>query len=201
MTLPTESTRPFKCACAEDGEPKLQNLTVGFKYDTTATSANLKEHLIKARGLTDLGNYVILKDQFTFLITFESGHVTLTGLRAFSDIRIAQRKILRILKIKFRSVTRSIKVYNLCASGKLNQTFNLNNLKSVLALNETWTFTFNTAFFPGLFTKLPNLGTITIFQNGKFTIVGSKTIATVCQICKIITAHINRYQSHILSMT
>ena len=98
-----------------------------------------------------------------------------------------------ILNLQNKHVESKLVIDNISASGDFHQTVNLVKLQQMINAGEYPNITthFDRNFFPGAFCKIVGLGTVTVFQSGKFVIVGSKCQEHVDQVTKLMSAIIN----------
>jgi TATA-box binding protein (TBP) (component of TFIID and TFIIIB) len=190
---------------------------------------NIKEH----------SNFWVFRKRFVYVI-FYSGHVNITKLKTFSDIREALNILLLSYNFEnkkclyndenstcctcvdelcscFYKTFSKIKIDNMTVNGKFylpvtQNILNLNVLKYTLTKEPSFVLyetnkskyfinkvTYDLQFFPGLFLKIEKdiqinqseiitkkWGTIILFSNGKFTLVGLQSSKHVFNILTLL---------------
>lgn len=175
--------------------PQVRNITVGFRYSVSKGEEEEgeglrsfpKTRLIDSYGLKCIGNLGIIKtDRFTFILSLTSGYTTITGLRHLTQIEEARKEILQILQLPITAISPCV-IHNICASGRFSGPLPLSQLRERLKQEAICRVSGNRQYFPALFVKIaPALGTILLFQNGSFSIVGSKSIESIWRIHQIM---------------
>lgn len=174
--------------------PQVQNITAGFRYTLPEERlwSQRKSELITEYGLKRTGNLGILKTQFTFILSLSSGYVTITGLRQLAQINVAREEIIQIIRLPMQPISPCI-IHNICGSGRFEGSIPLNRLRECLKREPNCQVMSNSQYFPALFVKIePKLGTIILFQTGKFSIVGAKQIESLWSIHQTVSAIIQQ---------
>ena len=137
----------------------------------------LQQHHKKKLG----GNFFVLQRRFIFIIFF-GGHINITGVRHFQDIKKAVQELRLILKLNQHTIL-EYTIDNVCSAGQTP--FHLILLQPLCLLLhhhlERWcmyrefvlTVHYQPEKFPSLHIKT-KIGSILLFGTGKFIFVGYK---------------------------
>ncbi len=173
----------------ERKEPVLSNIKFHFavsRYINLLEKLENIEELISIKWKT---NFAVFKDNRTsFILFFNCGFVNVTGIKSFSEISKTLDVFCILLNIS-RNDIGSISIDNLTSSGSFGHSINLTNLQQYIKFNQAdFKVHRNISYFPGLFCKHKSFGTIIIFQNGSFTLIGSKCLNSRDQLFSLMDA-------------
>ena len=179
----------------------------GCQVTTVAVINNIKAHIqldkifikdfqsnvLRRKGKV-YNNFIVIKFIYTFIIFPKKGFINITGIKNFA----AYERVIPLFCDLFQAGNSNLEssklvIDNISASGDFHQTVNLVKLQQMINAGEYPNITthFDRNFFPGAFCKIVGLGTVTVFQSGKFVIVGSKCQEHVDQVTKLMSAIIN----------
>ncbi len=148
--------------------PLVKNVKVHFKLK--------KNFNVEWKSAKRFSNYIVLRLEDVVYTVFEkSGHVNVTGIKAFSGIKESVERFLNQFDLDFHPS--SIKIDNVTCCGRLDRK-NISFLdikRDVKGLS----ITIRPHFFPSMLIRRKsgqqNLPTMIVFKNGKYIIVGAKT--------------------------
>lgn len=169
--------------------PVIRNYKIHFKLQHILTLDHF--HHVKNVQYHGVRNFVILQTHgFTFIPFLNTTHVNVTGITQKEDIERSIKLFARRCKLH-RQVISHIRIDNITASGKFFISFPLH----ALAQN-VWhrhiNITYNMEIFPAVIIRVAKqnkkIGTMLLFQSGKFTIVGTNTPKKVRQVHGIVKA-------------
>jgi TATA-box binding protein (TBP) (component of TFIID and TFIIIB) len=132
-------------------------------------------------------NFIVFRNDFVFIIFFSSGTVNITGIKGFSHITSALQTFCTVFNIKRRHL-QDLTVDNVSANGQFSQLLDLAQLKQVINEREEKgdklisSVSYNTNYFPAAFCKTFSIGTILVFNSGRFNIVGAKCQSHIREI-------------------
>lgn len=147
-------------------EPILKNIKCHFKLE----NFNLNKHSPQTH-LKWCGNFIVLKNLYSYVIFLKNGFVNVTGIINYEDINKTLHNLCAILHIKKPDC--EIFIDNTTYSGSTSRKINLISFSDYLH-EKGIKYQFNPQFFPGLFTAFQNKGRIVFFSSGKYNILGSK---------------------------
>jgi TATA-box binding protein (TBP) (component of TFIID and TFIIIB) len=109
---------------------------------------------------------------------FQGGHINVTKIRKYQDLRSAINIFCEILSID-RKLISGFKVDNISAHARLRtQRINLRKLRYTPSMKELYLdlkVHYNPERFPCVHLKFPDGGCAGVFKNGQLTFVGAKT--------------------------
>lgn len=131
-------------------------------------------------------NFVVFRNSFVFIIFANNGTVNITGINSFDRICEALQNFHRVFGIGREEITDVI-VDNVSANGDFGRIICLRDLKHLINEQENEeqlisAASFNVNYFPAVFCKTFSIGTILVFNSGKFNIVGAKCQSHVTKI-------------------
>lgn len=175
--------------------PYVSNIKGNFKIKIK--NNNLKDRCKNLDSVKIFHNFLVIKNIFTYIVFYSSGHINFTGVNHFFKIKKCIKHFLNILKLKkhdYKILT--IKIDNITCSGKFGKYLNLKKLKKEVISNkqseiENIQVTSNTSYFSGTFVKFPKIGTVIIFPNGSYSMVGIKCRKNITILFHKVTALIS----------
>ncbi len=213
---------------------KIVNFKVQCKIKSPFLFHFLNNKCFNVYKIKEHCNYWVHRDKFVYII-FNNGHINITKIKTFSDLKKALKHLLNVYHLKNKKcldndkktktcvcyfclnhIFSNIKIDNLTIYGELFlKTIDLNAVKdlllrkntSIFQYKETFYFITNVKydiqFFPGLFiniqrkrrnrkniSQMKKWGTIILFSNGKFTIVGIKKDKNILKVLTILKSFI-----------
>lgn len=170
--------------------PKIGNLKLGIRANVSTIHHALKSLDLKVKHF---GNFSVLRDVYVYIIFWSGNYINITKVPNVRRVKASIRHLISL----FKNVTldidlRSLKVHNICASGQFIRSYSLRKLVDHFRKSdEAIRVKLNPVFFPGLFVKYEG-GTCTIFQNGKYTIVGCKNCTRIISIANSVCAYMKK---------
>jgi len=181
--------------------PKVHNVKIRLKLPT---SVDIPDHL--SDGVVRHNNFISMKvEKYSCIIFLKSGHVNISGIKDFADIKEAVCCFNRHFGTDVQED--NIIIDNSTASGQLScKSICLPKLRSnPLCIEGTITVSIRPHYFPSALIRQTckshnhkqsnniageKLSTIILFANGKFNIVGCKSESAIhktwIQLCAII---------------
>jgi TATA-box binding protein (TBP) (component of TFIID and TFIIIB) len=145
-------------------------------------------------------NFIVFRNDFVFIIFFGSGTVNITGIKSFSHITEALQTFCTTFHTRRRHI-QGLTVDNVSANGQFSHLVDLVQLKQVINQREDKgdklisSVSFNTNYFPAAFCKTFSIGTILVFNSGRFNIVGAKCQSHVLEIYTEMLSVVNSLAS------
>ena len=134
-------------------------------------------------------NYCKVKEKKYCYSVFKSGFINVTGIKHLHEIKPTIQKICKRIGSKTNDLDKQTNgaiyvIDNITVTGVLCVCgINLSFLHA--HSSEKYTTKYNNLHFPGLFLKINNLiGTVILFQSGKFNIVGLKCFNQITPILR-----------------
>lgn len=125
-------------------------------------------------------NFYVYRCDFIFVIFPISAFVNIINLKSFSDIDKAFETFCDIFHFSRIHLQNSFKIDNITASGSFNNNIDLHKIRTLIkSPNST---SYKPEYFPGCFIKIFSLGSLILFRNGSYSIVGAKCQNHVDQI-------------------
>lgn len=155
-------------------KPIINNYKIGFAFDSSCLQVSVLKSCLERKKITTkhYHNFSIVRHLYVFSIFWESGYVNVTKIRKASDIKKAVSTFFRLCDIQSHSIVKHPEIHNICASGSFSQTLNLLTIKEKFLEKTSFRAWRNLSNFPALFINVTNLGTVVLFQNGKYSLVG-----------------------------
>jgi TATA-box binding protein (TBP) (component of TFIID and TFIIIB) len=171
--------------------PRLKRSIERLDKSSGATVGTNRKRLFKKHH-----NFIVFRNSYVFIIFFSNGTVNITGIKSFSCITHALQTFCSSFRVSRRQITDYI-IDNVSANGDFGKQINLVNLKQDINKREKkenliQSASFNTNYFPAAFCKTYKIGTILVFNSGKFNIVGAKCQRHVREIFLEMSALIER---------
>lgn len=141
-------------------------------------------------------NFIVYHSLYTFTVFFNNGAVNITGIRNFDGIDNAISNFCQEFNVNANDVS-SPTIDNVTASGDFKVYIDLQNLKQLINASENTnslisSACFNTSYFPACFCRTFSIGTVAVFGNGKYNIVGAKCLENVNNIFQAMSVYITR---------
>lgn len=157
---------------------EVNNIKASCKVKNSDVGAKLKEFSINSSLVTlKKSNFFVLRDKFVYII-FYTGHINITGIKAFHEINQSKGEIKAHLNLDIGEP----RIDNITLSGSVKGKVNLFSFSSILQQNRL-DFGFNPHKFPGLnFRPTSCPGTVVLFSSGKFILVGIKCQANITRV-------------------
>ena len=194
--------------------PKINNIKISIKFfEFSQVKLNIKDFLAsKCKYLSkrDNLNFVIFRPPNGFVYTiFHSGHINITNLKSVDEIHQAVCFIVDTLNLP-QTLNEAYQIDNISANGTLHLVSKFNSLQKLCEKiqeldesfevskisYETQRFSGATIRRSGYFKKnVKGNGTVLLFNNSKFIIVGAKSLDHVKQIhdwLEIVTYHADK---------
>lgn len=180
-------------------EPKVNNIKIRLSVSASALPRlkNSIRRLDEASGdnfwhgkkriFKRHHNFIVFRNNFVFIIFFGSGAVNITGIKDFGYITEALQTFCNTFRIKRRHI-QDLLVDNVSANGSFAHTVDLSELKRVINERENQenklisSASFNPSYFPAVFCRSFAVGTILVFNSGKYNIVGAKCHSHIKEI-------------------
>ena len=155
---------------------EIKNIKFSLKIRNISLNSVLDELRISKIFFEIKGNYIIIKDNYVYILfkskNFVLNHVNITKIPSIIEINYSvsnlKHKILRNLPIKIIQE----QIDNLTATCNIGK--EIDQLRLLLKNKGNYSIKFNKEKFPGLFIKAP-LGTFIVFHTGKVNVVGCKS--------------------------
>ena len=166
---------------------------------TRARIYNLKGHIrlteigiqklktaLKTKEVKTHNNFLVVKVKeggHTYIIFPDVGFINITGVKGFSQVNSIIPRFCDTFGLSRLEIAGGVEIDNISASGNFQKRVNLEILKSTLNKSKSrgerlgkivFTVHFDRNFFPGAFCKTRGYGTLTVFQSGKYVVVGAK---------------------------
>lgn len=187
----------YPSMCCKVTKPDVKNIVIHFKFNDRKRKyiKRLRIYVEGKKGekhhRQNHGNFICVKENgVSFTIFPHSGNVIATGIKERSSILPIVKKFLATIKLnKTLSCLSILRITNSTYSGSIvcssldNEhltvsealSYFIENVdKNDIILNE-WDVSFRSQFFPGIRIRHINGGTINLFNNGKFVLVGVKS--------------------------
>ena len=164
-------------------EPIIKNIKLHFKIDRNKTHHVLKRsreiQILHPSKVAIYQNFLVYREKYIYTVFGGSGYINVTKVKTFEDIPPCITNFCDIFHLSLHQLQPSLGIDNITASGSLRRKLDLNSLRSAFSQHK---FKYNPNSFPGCFVKFKDLGSIIIFKNGSYSIVGAKCKAHVTQI-------------------
>jgi TATA-box binding protein (TBP) (component of TFIID and TFIIIB) len=154
-----------------------------FKYEQETVTKNKKSKVKK------FPNYISIKENFTYIIFPKGGYINITGIPSLEEIKNVKTELCKDFSLQLHMLTEEVIIDNISASGDFNYKINIPKLQHILK-NTDFKTKFDRDFFPGIFCYTYTIGTIIIYNSGKYVIVGAKCLQDVKTIHKKMFVHI-----------
>jgi TATA-box binding protein (TBP) (component of TFIID and TFIIIB) len=157
-----------------DTVPKVNNLKGHISL--TAYGAQQLRKALMSKEKKTYNNFVVVKEELTYVIFPDRGFVNITGVKNYSRLRQIIPQFCETFSVRGEDVATGLVIDNISAAGDFRRWINLTSLQQKINLSERSHFSchLDRNFFPGAVCKSPGLGTITVFPSGKYVIVGAK---------------------------
>lgn len=175
--------------CDRSEIPQIGNLKLGVRADVSNIQRALQSPDL---NVVRHGNFCVLRNVYVYII-FWSGYINITKIPNVRHVKASVRHLMTLFKNEKLFIDpSSIRIHNISASGQFSEKHNLKILsqhfkKSRKALRVK----LNLIFFPGLFIRYKG-GTCTIFQNGKYTILGCKNYTRIIKIANSVCVYMKK---------
>jgi TATA-box binding protein (TBP) (component of TFIID and TFIIIB) len=172
----------------QDATSKIKNIKGHFKvkYDYRSLLDQRLSELIFHTWVIPYHNFTVFKKSannlYTYIVFPKNGYINVTGIKSYSQICSAIENFCNVFHFSKQHV-HSFSVDNITASGQLLFELDLSKVSETFSVYCT---RYDVNIFPGLLIKVQNLGTITLFSSGKYTIVGVKCIRQLAQISQLV---------------
>jgi len=192
----SEISRIYPKTCA----PEIRNIKAHFRINSEdipritlspqeTKSQELSESESESAAKVKLyHNFFVLRYKFVYNVFPQSGFVNVTKLKKNTDIHLCVEKFCEYFSLKRESISGTLTIDNITLSGKFEKELNLQNIAERLCPDFQVKYDIN--FFPGLFMKFSQLGTILLFRTGSYSIVGCKKVSDsqtiFLKLCAII---------------
>ena len=163
--------------------PKVNNLKGHISL--TARGAQQLRETLMCKEKTRHNNFVVVKEDLTYIIFPDIGFVNITGIKDFSFLERIIPRFCETFSVRGEDVTSQLVIDNISAAGDFHRLIDLSSLQQKINLPEErrrFSFHLDRNFFPGAVCKSVGLGTITVFPSGKYVIVGVRCQADVNRI-------------------
>ena len=164
------------------------------------------ESLIKIRDLSNCSQFTVkhhsnfsvirmndVKVKVVYTAWWTGNHVNVTGVRSVSEFDEAVQKFFDVTGGKVQFQTK--KIHNICASGRISLTENLDSLRRKLDAGKLFKTFLNLSFSPALRVKrvknsLPESGVCLIFSSGKLCFFGFREEQVLYEVYKSLCVSI-----------
>ena len=137
-------------------KPIVRNIKVGFRYDNKRKSSSEIKEILTLLNSKHLHNFSILRNKYIYSIFWTGGYINITGINTEKEIITARDHIKNLLQIE--EILGPTQIHNICASGKLSSTVNLEKIREHLTKFTDYKTILNLSYFPALFFTIKNLG-------------------------------------------
>jgi TATA-box binding protein (TBP) (component of TFIID and TFIIIB) len=184
--------------------PKINNLKGHIRVsedciDGIRNALKLSEK--KWKKNKEFHNFLVVKDKYSYIIFPKSKegycYINITGIKSFEDVENVIPELCETFHLNRIQVAGEVVIDNVSANGDFGRKLNLPQIQE--AINgeskkdgNTFSACFDRNYFPGAFCKTLTIGTILIFPSGKYVIVGSKCVAEVQEIYRMMFAIIRK---------
>ena len=169
------------------GYPVIRNIKIHFTLNSITKRklfGRLFKEIKRKKSIKFYKNFLVLKSDYTYII-FKNGTVNVTGLKNLIELTDIINKFSLDFKIPKDLLSTDVIIDNITGSGSFEKNINLRRLQLHLSnqceLSDIQT-KLNFSYFPALICKDFKKGTILIFGNGNYTIVGSKNQADMINV-------------------
>lgn len=179
VSPPIISNFKIRTKITDKGRPSLLEGIHLLKHDKNRCMFPLKKGKKKKPFYSKYNNFVVIRADYIFTVFIPHGSINITGIPGpnFSNITEALNSFCRIVNINSDDILKPI-IDNISASGRYNNEIDLKRLKEELNSSERnplfKSSSFNRSVFPAAFCKTNGIGTISVFRNGKYNIIGAK---------------------------
>lgn len=168
-----------------DSSPNIRNIKLHLRLKNKAYLSS-SSVLSSVSNKTTHHNFYVVRKRFVYIIFYKNSFINITKIRSEQEIKSAILELSELLKITRRDILGTVVIDNITASGKFGKQINLLSFHQKNSLE--FGTRFNITCFPGLFIKLPGLGTIILFRTGSYTIIGAKCKTNINHIFRIVQA-------------
>lgn len=167
--------------------PKIGNLKLGIRVNVSTIRQALKSPHFNVRHYA---NFSVLRDKYVYIIFWSGNYVNITKIPTVRHVKASIKHFVSLFKGSDIEIRKEhIKIHNISASGKFIQKCNLKKLHHHFKNNtDLIRAKINLVFFPALFLKYKS-GTCTVFQNGKYTVVGCKSYTSIINIANSVCVY------------
>jgi TATA-box binding protein (TBP) (component of TFIID and TFIIIB) len=195
--------------CDKASSPLINNIKVRVTVDSSAL-AKLKlriSELAKNTGFvlkrkrrkpvfSQFHNFIVYRSSYIYTIFANNGAANITGIPSFEEIDNAIVSFCQEFHVEATDVS-SPTIDNLTASGDFKIYIDLQNLKQLINISTNKNSVissacYNTGYFPACFCKTFSIGTVAVFGNGKYNIVGAKCLENANQIFQAMIVFITK---------
>lgn len=166
---------------ATSAHPVVKNVKIHFRF------RDKKQFILRIKQKQELfpefkkhHNFVVFKSQFVYIIFPQSGWVNATKIPTTSKIKDSVTFFLEYFGFTRSDLEGTARIDNITASGSFHQEINLNQLHNFDSSECVMRYDPN--YFPGVFIKVFNEGTIIVFRKGSYSIIGAKCATQVQSI-------------------
>ena len=136
------------------------------------------------RETTSHGNFVVVRDVYTYSIFVKKGYVNITGIRNNAQLKRVIPEICISFCLEEHEIASDVIIDNISASGKFGGRINTTHVQEQInkrgkERHRFFTASTNRGLFPGTFCRTQGHGTITVFTTGAYVTVGSKCLDSV----------------------
>lgn len=176
--------------------PKTRNVKAAFKFCVASYPQNKVKIAIQEKcalgecKVTNYHNFSVVRGKYIFSI-FWNGYVNVTKIPNEDLVVDAIRYVCGLMKVLHRNFVINPHIQNICSSGVLSSRIDIRSVHSSVKSFGVVS-TLNTCYFPALFYKAQGLGTVVLFQNGKYSVLGAKSVSDVHKIISGLCHHINK---------
>ena len=183
--------------CCKISPPEVKNLVIHFKVKGNCSLQRLKKTMQERQtecSTSQKKNFCCFKqDGFSYTVFPASGNIICTGIKNWRTLVPALRSFVSSMKLQsIHSSLGCVRVANSTFSGRIEcldlhkpvggisvcqaitQFMKLYQDQEKEYLKE-WNISFRSQFFPGIRVRHTSLGTVNLFNNGKYILIGVKS--------------------------
>jgi TATA-box binding protein (TBP) (component of TFIID and TFIIIB) len=121
---------------------------------------------------------------------FNNSFINITGIKTIIEIEKIVLLLLKSISLDQKTFY-NYKIDNICCSGSWNHKIKL--IPTAHNLSKLYYVRYNPDIYPGIHCKIPNLGSILIFNSGKYSIIGVTCMSQAIKILELVFVVLKNY--------